>query len=153
MKAAAGTGACIKCGAGDSCTTTAYTDCDAGKFSGGIKSSCDTSPAGYVASNSETAVSCNDGFYSTAGLATCLECPAGNYCDSKGKTACPTGTYALKGSKMCAPCPYGYGCSATEVTQCKAIEYLLIKDGYGTCTECPANTICDGSDVIVCQPG
>jgi hypothetical protein len=140
---AGGAGSCTPCPAGvygalSGLTSAACTaPCRPGSFGSAPSQTspvCDGNcTAGYACaagSTSPTTFLCPTGRYSTAGMGSCLACPAGTYGDSVGLTS----------SACSGPCAEGYVCppgsnSSTPVLSCPVGRYG--EATTGACEDCP----------------
>lgn len=93
-------------------------------------------PPGYFSiEGASQPAPCTPGTYQTyPGEASCLECPAGQYCDAFGATGytlCPFGSYCIAGTSYPEKCPAGtYG-------KRKGLNSTLY------CTKCESGFYCD----------
>ena len=120
---------CHSCPVWASCTTSSYSLCSAGSYSGYGVTTCSTCSVGYFCPDifqdkqpcppgtyQDTTGNigckvCALGYYSSAfGSSACTQCPAGSYCPNADQPAiiCPFGTYSTAGSVICLRCTDGY---------------------------------------------
>lgn len=147
---------CENCPAGYSCdqTTRTMTLCAVGSYAAnGDAAGCRQCPAGSACSRSEDLGTCPNGYYSTLGLGSCVECSIGYTCTGGIRTVCAGGW--LHGQTACVACPEDYYCaegvppipcppgyvSASGVLTCTACTNGQYKTP-GACASCPAGYMC-----------
>ena len=105
---------------------------------------CTSCPAGTSCDGINHPAACADGKYSTDGMSSCIDCPAGFECpDQKSKTACTaSGTYSLSGELHCNTCAAGFKCASVDRVPVMCDAGYYSPPGQTTCTICPAGSMC-----------